>query len=54
MFENLFTEIPEVEKLVFNGKFVEGDFLTASEVMPNRKRQQHVWEHFKKETRYQW
>ena len=52
--KNLVTEIPRVEKLVLNGKFVEGDVLTASEVIPNCERQKHVWEHFKKEVKYQW
>ena len=33
---------------------MEGDVLTASEVIPNCERQKHVWEHFKKEVKYQW
>ena len=51
---NLSTEIPKIEKLVLTGRAVEGEVLTALEVMPKGKRQQRVREYFKKEVKYQW
>lgn len=47
-------EIPRVQKLVLTGKSVEGEVLTALEVMPKSEKQQHVWENFKKEVKYHW
>jgi hypothetical protein len=40
--------------LALTGKAVEGDILTAVEVIPNREMQQHVWSKYKKDIRYQW
>lgn len=50
----LFPELPYVEMLALTGKAVEGDILTAVEVIPNREMQQHVWSKYKKDIRYQW
>lgn len=47
-------ELPRVQKLVLTGKAVEGEVLTALEVMPKSEKQQYVWEKFKKEVKYQW
>lgn len=40
--------------LALTGKAVEGDVLTAVEVIPNSEMQQHVWSKYKKDIRYQW
>lgn len=40
--------------LALTGKAVEGDVLTAVEVIPNSETQQHVWSKYKKDIRYQW
>ncbi|MCH91227.1 protein phosphatase 1 regulatory subunit, partial [Trifolium medium] len=40
--------------LALTGKAVEGDILTAVEVIPNSEMQQHVWSKYKKDIRYQW
>lgn len=40
--------------LALTGKAVEGDILTAVEVIPNSETQQHVWSKYKKDIRYQW
>ncbi|TKY72978.1 187-kDa microtubule-associated protein AIR9 [Spatholobus suberectus] len=47
-------ELPYVEMLALTGKAVEGDLLTAVEVIPNSETQQHVWSKYKKDIRYQW
>lgn len=47
-------ELPYVEMLALTGKAVEGDVLTAVEVIPNSETQQHVWSKYKKDIRYQW
>ncbi|KAL6991636.1 187-kDa microtubule-associated protein air9 [Sarracenia purpurea var. burkii] len=39
--------------LVLTGKAVEGDVLTAVEVIPKSEIQQHVWGQYKKDVRYQ-
>ncbi|RDX87861.1 187-kDa microtubule-associated protein, partial [Mucuna pruriens] len=39
-------ELPYVEMLALTGKAVEGDVLTAVEVIPNSDIQQHVWSKF--------
>nr|KYP31600.1 hypothetical protein KK1_047988 [Cajanus cajan] len=46
-------ELPYVEMLALTGKAVEGDVLTAVEVIPNSETQ-HVWSKYKKDIRYQW
>ncbi|CAJ2661630.1 unnamed protein product [Trifolium pratense] len=50
----LFPELPYAEMLALTGKAVEGDILTAVEVIPNSEMQQHVWSKYKKDIRYQW
>lgn len=47
-------EIPRLQKLVLTGKAVEGEVLTALEVMPKSEKQQHVWEKYKNDVKYQW
>lgn len=48
------TELPRVEMLALTGKAMEGDVLTAVEVIPKSEIQQCVWSKYKKEVRYQW
>lgn len=40
--------------LALTGKAVEGDVLTALEVIPMSEIQQHIWAEYKKDVRYQW
>ncbi|CAI9089689.1 OLC1v1024308C2 [Oldenlandia corymbosa var. corymbosa] len=47
-------EIPTIEMLVLTGKAVEGELLTAIEVMAKSESQQKVWTKYKKDVRYQW
>ncbi|XP_052179549.1 187-kDa microtubule-associated protein AIR9 [Diospyros lotus] len=47
-------ELPEIEMLALTGKAVEGDVLTAVEVIPNSEIQQRVWGKYKKDVKYQW
>ncbi|XP_057465602.1 187-kDa microtubule-associated protein AIR9 isoform X2 [Actinidia eriantha] len=47
-------ELPKIEMIVLTGKAVEGDILTAVEVIPTSEVQQHVWGKYKKDVRYQW
>lgn len=47
-------ELPYAEMLALTGKAVEGDILTAVEVIPNGEMQKHVWSKYKKDIRYQW
>lgn len=47
-------ELPRVEMLALTGKAMEGDVLTAVEVIPKSEIQQCVWSKYKKEVRYQW
>ncbi|XP_050287911.1 187-kDa microtubule-associated protein AIR9 isoform X2 [Quercus robur] len=47
-------ELPKVEMLALTGKAVEGDVLTAIEVIPKSETQQRVWSKYKKDVRYQW
>lgn len=47
-------ELPIVEVLALTGKAVEGDVLTAVEVIPRSETQQEVWSKYKKDIRYQW
>ncbi|GAB4829402.1 187-kDa microtubule-associated protein air9 [Ancistrocladus abbreviatus] len=47
-------ELPEIEVVALTGKAIEGDVLTAVEVIPKSKSQQHVWEKYKRDVRYQW
>ncbi|KAK6150135.1 hypothetical protein DH2020_017660 [Rehmannia glutinosa] len=43
-----------IEMLALTGKAVEGEVLTALEVIPKSENQQLVWGKYKKEVRYQW
>ncbi|KAL0011814.1 hypothetical protein SO802_006922 [Lithocarpus litseifolius] len=47
-------ELPKVEMLALTGKAVEGEVLTAVEVIPKSETQQRVWSKYKKDVRYQW
>ncbi|KAL5577368.1 hypothetical protein UlMin_019067 [Ulmus minor] len=47
-------ELPKVEVLALTGKATEGDVLTAVEVIPKSETQQHVWNKYKKDVKYQW
>ncbi|KAJ0081734.1 hypothetical protein Patl1_11265 [Pistacia atlantica] len=47
-------ELPRVEMLALTGKAIEGDVLTAVEVIPKSEIQQCVWSKYKKDVRYQW
>lgn len=40
--------------LALTGKAMEGDILTAVEVIPETETQQHVWSKYKKDVKYQW
>ncbi|KZV48806.1 hypothetical protein F511_09227 [Dorcoceras hygrometricum] len=50
----IFPELPRIEMLALTGKAVEGEVLTAIEVIPSTDCQRNVWEKYKKEVRYQW
>lgn len=52
--DTILPELPKVETLALTGKAIEGDVLTAVEVIPKRETQQHVWSKYKKDVRYQW
>ncbi|XP_042465469.1 187-kDa microtubule-associated protein AIR9 isoform X3 [Zingiber officinale] len=47
-------EEPKIEALCFRGKEVEGEILTAVEVIPKSDIQHHIWNKYKKEIKYQW
>jgi hypothetical protein len=50
----IFPELPRIEILALTGKAIEGDMLTALEVIPKTEPQQHVWGKYKKDVKYQW
>ncbi|GJU67307.1 187-kDa microtubule-associated protein AIR9 isoform X1 [Tanacetum coccineum] len=50
----IFPELPRIEMLALTGKPVEGEVLTAIEVIPQTDAQQNVWQKYKKHVRYQW
>ncbi|KAH7544588.1 hypothetical protein FEM48_Zijuj01G0001700 [Ziziphus jujuba var. spinosa] len=50
----IFPELPKVEMLALTGKAIEGDVLTAVEVIPDSETQQCVWNKYKKDVTYQW
>ncbi|XVE67511.1 hypothetical protein DITRI_Ditri08aG0166900 [Diplodiscus trichospermus] len=52
--EIVLPELPMVEMLALTGKAIEGDVLTAFEVIPKSEIQQRVWSKYKKDVRYQW
>ncbi|XP_064970578.1 187-kDa microtubule-associated protein AIR9-like isoform X1 [Musa acuminata AAA Group] len=47
-------EIPKFDMLSFKGKEVEGEMITVVELIPKSDIQQHVWNKYKKEIKYQW
>ncbi|GAB2297496.1 187-kDa microtubule-associated protein air9 [Dionaea muscipula] len=47
-------ELPIIDEVALTGHATEGAVLTAVEVIPNSENQQHVWNKYKKEVRYQW
>ncbi|KAJ6813130.1 187-kDa microtubule-associated protein AIR9 [Iris pallida] len=47
-------ELLKIEILSFNGKEAEGETLTAVGIIPESETQQHIWENYKKEVKYQW
>lgn len=47
-------EILMVEMLAFTGMAIEGNVLTAVEVIPKSDTQKHVWGKYKRSVRYQW
>jgi hypothetical protein len=47
-------ELPQVEMVALTGKAIEGDVLTAVEVIPKSETQRNVWSKYKKEVKYQW
>uniref|UniRef100_A0A2P2LXL6 187-kDa microtubule-associated protein AIR9 n=1 Tax=Rhizophora mucronata TaxID=61149 RepID=A0A2P2LXL6_RHIMU len=47
-------ELPRVEMLALTGKAIEGDVLTAIEVIPESETQQIVWSKYKNNVRFQW
>lgn len=52
--EIVLPELPMVETLALTGKAMEGDKLTAVEVIPKSQTQQYVWSKYKKDVCYQW
>ncbi|KAJ6832033.1 187-kDa microtubule-associated protein AIR9 [Iris pallida] len=47
-------ELLKIEILLLNGKEMEGETLTAVEIIPQNEIQQHIWGKYKKEVKYQW
>ncbi|GAV67239.1 LRR_4 domain-containing protein [Cephalotus follicularis] len=47
-------ELLKVEMLALTGKAIEGDILTAVEVIPKSETQNRVWSKYKRDVRYQW
>ncbi|KAL6500611.1 187-kDa microtubule-associated protein air9 [Orobanche hederae] len=47
-------EVPRIGMLALTGKAVEGEVVTALEIIPKNEHQQLVWGKYKKEVRYQW
>ncbi|XP_020586552.1 187-kDa microtubule-associated protein AIR9, partial [Phalaenopsis equestris] len=47
-------ELPKIELLSFNGKELEGEILTAVEIIPKTENQKYVWTKYKKDVKYQW
>ncbi|CAM6071507.1 unnamed protein product [Sphagnum tenellum] len=50
----IYPELPRIQKLVVSGKAMEGETLTALEVIPKKGSQQQSLERYTKEIRYQW
>lgn len=47
-------EMLKVERLVFSGKAIEGERITAVEVIPESEVQHRIWQKYKKDIKYQW
>ncbi|KAL6567260.1 187-kDa microtubule-associated protein air9 [Orobanche gracilis] len=47
-------EVPRIGMLALTGKAVEGEVVTALEIIPKNEHQQLVWRKYKKEVSYQW
>lgn len=47
-------ELLNIEMVALTGKAMEGEMLTAVEVIPNSESQQIVWSKYKKDVKYQW
>ncbi|ESQ52069.1 hypothetical protein EUTSA_v10016130mg [Eutrema salsugineum] len=52
--EIILPEVPRVDMLAFTGKAVQGDVLTAVQVIPKTEIQQLVWSKYKRAIQYQW
>jgi hypothetical protein len=50
----IYPELPRIQKLVVSGKPVEGETLTALEVIPKGDSQQLSWDRYKHDIKYQW
>ena len=48
------SELLKIEILIFKGSQVERETLTAAEQIPGSEIQQHIWNNYKKEMKYQW
>ncbi|CAA6657906.1 unnamed protein product [Spirodela intermedia] len=47
-------EIPKIQRLSFAGSAVEGEILTAVEIIPESITQRNVWSKYKEKVKYQW
>lgn len=47
-------ELLKIETLIFKGNQVERETLSAVEKIPSSEIQQHIWNNYKKEMKYQW
>ncbi|KAJ4758953.1 Outer arm dynein light chain 1 protein [Rhynchospora pubera] len=50
----LYPELLQIDSLSFKGKAIEGDMLTAVEIIPDNESQRNVWNKYKREITYQW
>lgn len=48
------TDIPRIETVALTGKAVEGDILTAVEIIPKSEIQERVWAKYRKDIKYTW
>jgi hypothetical protein len=54
LFLYYFSELLQIESLSLKGKAIEGDMLTAVEVVPDNEYQRNIWNKYKREITYQW
>ncbi|KAI4312428.1 hypothetical protein MLD38_037238 [Melastoma candidum] len=52
--EVIYPDELEFEMLALTGTAMEGNMLTAVEVIPKSETQQHLWNKYKKDAKYQW